>query len=258
MTKIHQQTFGRGKPIVLVHGWAMHSGIWQDFAGQLAQNYQVTCIDLPGHGRSEKIDAFTLDQISASLVDAVSEESSCWLGWSLGATVVLNIARRFPERVNSLVLLAGNPSFTQTAQWPGMNVDLLDAFADQLHEDCPATLLRFLSLQVNKLPDYKTLFRKLKSAVMECDAPDKKTLQGGLEILKNADLRPVLADAPVPVSVILGNRDTLVPVSAGRNMQELAPGITLNIIDKAGHAPFLSHQQEVLAIISRFMDEQCT
>ncbi len=256
MTKIHQQTFGKGKPIVLVHGWAMHSGIWQDFAGQLAQNYQVTCVDLPGHGRSEKVDAFTLDQISDALVNAISDESSCWLGWSLGATVVLDLARRFPERVNSLVLLAGNPSFTQTAQWPGINVDLLDAFAGQLNEDCQATLLRFLSLQVNNLPDYKTLLRTLKSAVMECDAPDYETLQGGLEILKHADLRPALSDIPVPVSVVLGTRDTLVPVSVGQNIQALAPEITLNIIDKAGHVPFLSHPQEVLAIISRFMDEQ--
>jgi pimeloyl-[acyl-carrier protein] methyl ester esterase len=256
MTKIHQQTFGKGKPIVLVHGWAMHSGIWRDFARQLAQNYQVTCIDLPGHGRSEKIDSFTLERISDALVGAVSDESSCWLGWSLGATVALDIARRFPERVNSLVLLAGNPSFTQTAQWSGMNVGLLDAFADKLNEDCQATLVRFLSLQVNNLPDYKILFRTLKSAVMECAAPDYETLQGGLEILKHADLRPALSDATVPVSVILGARDTLVPIGAGQNMQELAPEITLNIIDKAGHLPFLSHPQDVLAIISRFMDEQ--
>ena len=258
MTKIHQQTFGKGKPIVLVHGWAMHSGIWRDFAQQLAQNYQVTCIDLPGHGCSEKIDSFTLEQISESLVNAISDESSCWLGWSLGATVVLDIARRFPKRVNSLVLLAGNPSFTQTQQWPGMNVALLDAFADKLNEDCQATLVRFLSLQVNNLPDYKTLLRTLKSAITECDAPDYEILQGGLDILKHADLRPALSGSSVPVSVILGTRDTLVPVSAGQNMRELAPEIMLNIIDKAGHVPFLSHPQDVLAIISRFMDEQCS
>jgi pimeloyl-[acyl-carrier protein] methyl ester esterase len=258
MTKIHQQTFGKGKPIVMVHGWAMHSGIWRDFAEQLAQNYQVTCIDLPGHGRSEKIADFTLERISEALVDAVADESSCWLGWSLGASVVLEIANRFPDRVNSLVLLAGNPSFTQTARWPGMKVGLLDNFAGQLNEDCQTTLLRFLSLQVNNLPDYKTLLRTLKTAVLECAAPGNETLQGGLDILKHSDLRPVLSDTSVPVSVILGTHDTLVPVNAGQNMRELAPGIELNTIDKAGHVPFLSHPQEALAIISRFMDEQCT
>ena len=127
---------------MLVHGWAMHSGIWRDFALHLAQNYRVTCIDMPGHGRSGKVDAFTLEQVGDALVDAVSDDNSCWLGWSLGATVALDIARRYPERVNSLVLLAGNPSFTQTAQWPGMKVDVLDTFAGQLHADCQATGLR--------------------------------------------------------------------------------------------------------------------
>jgi pimeloyl-[acyl-carrier protein] methyl ester esterase len=254
MTKIHQQTFGKGKPIVLVHGWAMHSGIWRDFALQLAQNYRVTCIDMPGHGRSGNIDAFTLEQVGDALVNAAPDDSCCWLGWSLGATVALDIARRYPERVNSLVLLAGNPSFTKTAQWPGMKVDLLDTFAGQLHADCQATLLRFLSLQVMQLPDYKPLLRVLKSAVMECASPDIKTLQGGLNILKYADLRPALSAAQMPVSVILGARDTLVPASAGHSMQALAPDITVNIIAKAGHTPFLSHPQDVLAIISRFME----
>ncbi len=257
MARIHQQTFGEGKPIVLVHGWAMHSGIWRDFAEQLAQNYRVTCIDLPGHGRSEKIADFTLERLSGALVDAVADESSCWLGWSLGASVVLEIAKRFPGRVNSLILLAGNPSFIRTARWPGMKAGLLDAFAAQLNEDCQATLLRFLSLQVKNLPDHKALLRTLKAAVLECAAPGNETLQGGLDILKHSDLRPVLSDTSVPVSVILGAHDTLVPVNAGQNMQELAPRITLNIIDKAGHVPFLSHPQDVLAIISRFMDEQC-
>jgi pimeloyl-[acyl-carrier protein] methyl ester esterase len=256
VTKIHLETFGAGKPIVLVHGWAMHTGIWREFARQLAQDYRVTCIDLPGHGRSGKIDPFTLERISDELVKAVSERS-CWLGWSLGATVVLDIADRYPERVSSLVLLAGNPLFTQTAQWPGMDIHLLDEFAEHLHENCQATLLRFLSLQVKGLPDHKVFLKALKTAVFECDAPDAKTLQGGLEILKQADMRAILSGLNIPISVILGGLDTLIPVAVSQKMQRLLPSLELNIIDRAGHVPFLSHSLETAAIISRFMDEQC-
>ncbi len=292
MTKIHLETFGEGKPIVLVHGWAMHTGIWREFAMQLAQNYQVTCVDLPGHGRSEAIDPFTLPQISAELVkiippsppftkggieqfpvsgDERTEQSPpfvkggaggiCWLGWSLGATVALDIAGRYPERVSSLILLAGNPSFISSGlgapAWPGMAIRLLDAFAEQLNENCQTTLLRFLSLQVNGLPDRKELLKALKTAVFECAAPDTNTLQGGLNLLKQADLRPVLAELHSPVSVILGGLDTLVPVAVGQNMRQLLPSLELNIIDRAGHVPFLSHSRETLALISRFMDERC-
>jgi len=275
VTRIHQETFGEGKPIVLVHGWAMHIGIWREFAKQLAQHYRVTCVDLPGHGHSGKIDPLTLERISAELVNIIPPAPPfskggaggiCWLGWSLGATVVLDIADRYPERVSSLVLLAGNPSFTvgatgrsleTQAQWSGMDVRLLDYFAEYLNKDCQATLLRFLSLQVNGMPDRKALLKDLKTAVFEYATPDKATLQGGLDILKQADLRPVLAGLNIPVSVILGGLDTLVPVAVGQKMQQLLPSLELNIIDRAGHVPFLSHSRETVAIISRFMDEQC-
>ncbi|MFU8787844.1 MAG: pimeloyl-ACP methyl ester esterase BioH [Methylobacter sp.] len=258
MTKIHLETFGQGQTIVLVHGWAMHSGIWRDFARQLARHYRVICVDLPGHGHSGALAPFTLERISAELLKAIPEQCCCWLGWSLGATVALDIAARYPERVSSLVMLAGNPAFVgttpTTSQWPGMDVRLLDAFAEQLDENCQATLLRFLALQANGLPDQKALLKVLKTAVFECAAPDKATLQGGLNILKQADMRPVLSDLKIPVSLILGGLDTLVPVGVGQKMQQLLPSLELNIIDRAGHVPFLSHSLETLAIISQFMD----
>jgi pimeloyl-[acyl-carrier protein] methyl ester esterase len=256
VSKIHLETFGQGKPVVLVHGWAMHTGIWREFARQLSQNCQVTCIDLPAHGRSEKIEPFTLERISDELVAALPERS-CWLGWSLGATVVLDIAERYPEQVSSLVLLAGNPLFTQAEQWPGMDINVLDDFAEHLHKNCQATLLRFLSLQVKGLSDQKALLKGLKTSVFECDAPDAETLQGGLEILKQADMRPVLFGLNIPVSVVLGGLDTLVPVAVGQKMQQLLPSLELNVIDGAGHVPFLSHSLETVAVISRFLDEQC-
>ena len=257
MINLHQQTFGTGKSIVLVHGWAMHSGIWHDFAMQLAQHYQVTCIDLPGHGHSDNLDNFTLEQVADALVDAVADEQSCWLGWSLGATVVMEIAKRYPERVNSQILLAGNPHFTCTEQWPGMTVDLLEAFAEQLTLDTPATLLRFLSLQVAQLPDYKVLLKNIKTAIMARATPNLDTLQGGLTILKQADLRPALAAAQMPILLLLGTRDTLVPIAVGEAIKDLAPTIQIVVIDKAGHVPFLSHPQIVLETITQFMDAPC-
>jgi len=255
MTKLHCETFGQGQPVVLVHGWAMHSGIWRDFAKTLAQHCQVTCIDLPGHGRSEKTSPFTLEQISAALVGMLPDRPCCWLGWSLGATVVLDIAERFPERVDSLVLLAGNPLFVQAETWPGMEAHLLDAFIDGLSANCQATLSRFLALQVNGLADYKVLLKELKESVSEYDAPDLQILLDGLNILKQSDLRLALSRLTCPVSVILGGRDKLIPVSVGQQLPQLNAGCEVNILDKAGHVPFLSHQQEVLAIIARFLGQ---
>ncbi|MDD5114441.1 MAG: pimeloyl-ACP methyl ester esterase BioH [Methylobacter sp.] len=260
MIKIHQKSYGSGKSIVLVHGWAMHTGIWRDFAKQLAKHYRVTCIDLPGHGQSEELLPFNLEQISELLANSVDTEPACWLGWSLGATVVLDFARRFPERCTALILMTGNPHFTQISssdgavQWPGMKIELLDSFASSLQENCQATLLRFLSLQVNGLQDYKKLMKELKTAVAEYSAPDEMTLQGGLEILKNADLRAVMGELTMPMLSILGAKDALVPVAVGEYLQTLSPNMAVKVIDKAGHAPFLSHPNEVTVLMSDFIE----
>ena len=267
---LYSETYGTGKPITLVHGWAMHSGIWRGFAQQLAQYYQVTCIDLPAHGRRDAmlrvstLDAkhrvstpFTLKNVSDALVNSLPETPSCWLGWSLGATITLDIAQRYPERVSSLILLAGNPLFVGADDWAGVKPSVLDAFSANLTADCQATLLRFLALQVNGLPNGKQLLKDLKAAVMECPPPDNNSLQGGLEILKNTDLRAVLAELKIPVSVILGDKDTLVPIAVAEQLSQLgiAPP---RIIKGAGHVPFLSHPQELLTLIGDVMDKSCS
>ncbi len=257
MPTLYSQTYGTGKPITLVHGWAMHSGIWRGFAQQLAQHYQVTCIDLPAHGRSAKVTPFTLENVSDALVSSLPENDSCWLGWSLGASVVLDIAHRYPERVNSLILLTGNPLFVSAADWSGVKPSVLDNFAASLTADCQTTLMRFLALQVNGLPDSKNLLKELKAAIMECEPPDHDSLQGGLDILKHTDLRAVLAQLTIPVSVILGDKDTLVPVVVGQQMQQLLAQLELTILNGAGHVPFLSHTQQLLTLICRFMDKPC-
>jgi pimeloyl-[acyl-carrier protein] methyl ester esterase len=256
MTKIYTETFGQGKPIVLIHGWAMHSGIWRSFTKELAKYYQVTLIDLPGHGRSEAITPFTLETVSKALVDAITIESSCWLGWSLGAEVVLSIAHQFPERVKMLILLAGSPCFVKKEQWPGMDEKVLDNFSASLQQDSQATLLRFLSLQIKGLDDQKTALKKILPLVSECSPPDRQNLQEGLAILKQTDLRFKFANLKIPVAVILGQLDTLVPSTVGAKLQALLPEMELTTIERAGHVPFLSHQETVVKAVCDFMDKQ--
>ena len=251
--KIHKEIYGQGKAIVLIHGWSMHTGIWRKFAQQLSQHYQVICLDLPGHGLSENIEPYTLECISKVLIEAVPEHSFSVLGWSLGASVALTMAGQYPERVNSLMLLAGNPVYVQQSDWPGIDPVLLEDFANNLSLNCSETLLRFLALQVNNLPDAKSVLKDLKKAMQECNPPTKKVLQNGLDILKQADLRADLIALKCPVSIIQGDKDTLVPVQASRDMQQLQPASELNVIAGAGHVPFLSHPSQVIEIIKRFV-----
>lgn len=254
MTTLHTETYGVGETVVLVHGWAMHSGIWRPFAQRLARNYRVISVDLPGHGLSAKAESFVLPVLCERLAMQLPNQACHWLGWSLGGTVALAMTERFPERVASLTLLASNPRFVEQAGWPGIAAPVLDAFAANLAADCRATLLRFLSLQVSRLPEFKTLSRQLRQALDECAVPDPDTLSGGLRILQQADLRPVLAAIDKPVAAVLGSHDALVPAAVGPALQSVNPELQLQIIERAGHVPFLSHQKQLLETLSDFWD----
>jgi len=130
---------------------------------------------------------------------------------------------------------------------------LLEDFASKLSLSCSETLLLFLALQVNNLPNAKSILIDLKKAMQECNPPTEKVLQSGLGILKQADLRGDLTALKCPVSIIQGDKDTLVPAQAGRDMQKIQPVSELNIIAGAGHVPFLSHPSRVIEIIKRFV-----
>lgn len=251
MTVIHKEVYGQGVPIVLIHGWAMHTGIWRTFAQQLAQNYQVICLDLPGHGLSEAVEPYNLETITAALMEQMPESPCCVLGWSLGATVALALAARYPQRINSLMLLAGNPRFVNEAAWTGMRAELLEDFSNNLQLNCQLTLIRFLALQVNQLANAKVLLKELKVAVKECNPPTENVLQSGLDILKQADLRQSLVTLTCPVYLILGDKDTLVPVKVSQNMKQIKADLQVNIIEGAGHVPFLSHQSQLIEIIKQ-------
>lgn len=249
MTQIHIETYGKGQILVLIHGWAMHTGVWRDFAKQLGRYCQVICVDLPGHGRSESIVPFSLKRISEALIKVLPNESFNLLGWSLGATVAMDMAERYPERVKSLIVLAGNPLFVQKQDWPGVKSETLEAFAELLKTDVQQTLIRFLALQVNGLAHGKPLLQQLKKTILEVPSPSQQILQSGLDILKNTDKRKFVESNRLPVNVILGDKDTLVPAVSAQALKQLNPDIHFQIMHAAGHAPFLSHTEELISKI---------
>ncbi len=255
MIHIHKEIYGKGQPLVMIHGWSMHTGIWRQFAQNLGQYYQVICVDLPGHGRSDALEPYVLEQVTEELMNAVPVQNFHVMGWSLGATVAMDMAYRFPERVTALMVLAGNPCFVQNKNWPGIKPEVLQLFADNLTLSCQTTLMRFLALQVNGLNNGKVLLKQLKQAVLECDTPVVSVLQGGLEILRSVDLTGTLQLINCPLAFILGDQDALVPVQCGENMRQFKPVAEIHVLQNAGHLPFLTHQQQVIEIITHFCNE---
>ncbi len=254
MIKIHREVFGQGPVLVMIHGWSMHSGVWRPMAEQLGRHFKVICLDLPGHGHSESCLPYHLQTIGDALLEAISDEQFTLLGWSLGATVVIDIAYRHPQRVEKLILLAGNPCFVEQADWPGVRANVLQIFQENLLDRWQQTLARFLALQVIGLPEGKKMLKQLKEALNEAPWPSQEALKGGLAILNEMDLRAPFKDLKQPVLAFFAEQDNLIPVSCMNAVKQLKPAIETHLLTSAGHAPFFSHALEIESAIWRFHD----
>jgi pimeloyl-[acyl-carrier protein] methyl ester esterase len=253
VAKLYFEVYGQGPCLVLLHGWGMHTGVWRDFAKRLAVNYQVVCVDLPGHGRSSGLPEYNLSAIADAIVSDIQTEKFSLLGWSLGATLAMSVAEHYPQRLSKLVVLAGNAKFVAAADWPGVKPEVLQKFAEQLLLDKQATQLRFLALQIQGNPNSKQLLQKLKHAINECPEPETAALLAGLAILRDADFRCLLQKLPCESHFIAAEKDALIPLQSALAAKNLNPAIKLHVLSRAGHAPFLSHPQSLLDILSTIL-----
>ena len=244
MTRLHIETSGTGPDLVLLHGWAMHSGVWECVAETLSRRFRLHCIDLPGHGASRDCALDSLEQMTEVIADHLPDNSIV-CGWSLGGQVAIRLALQMPERVQQLVLVASTPCFVKRADWPwGMEPLTLTLFMENLARDYVQTLNRFLTLQVSGGEDQTRVLARLRKSVLNGLSPESATLQTGLQILLTSDLRAELDQIRQPVLLIHGQNDVIAPVGAAEWMQQHLPQAQLKLFPHCGHAPFLSFPEQ--------------
>jgi pimeloyl-[acyl-carrier protein] methyl ester esterase len=254
---LHIETLGAGPPLVLLHGWAMHSGLWSGVLRELAERYRLSLVDLPGHGHSRELAAADLDDMVDAVDRHVQGEALHVLGWSMGGTVAMRWAGERPERVARLTLLSTTPRFLVDGDWPwAMAPALLEQFADNLRNNYRHTLQRFLSLQVQGSEEGRQALHALRHQLFARGEPAPAVLAEGLEMLRTTDLRSLVPMLRQPALIIAGDRDTLTPVGASRWLAGALTDSRHVVIEGAAHAPQLSHRARFLAALEEFDGER--
>lgn len=254
MNPLHVETRGAGPDLVLLHGWALHGGSWGPWLDRLAASHRLHLVDLPGHGRSPWPEQARSLADLASAVSPHVPAGGAILGWSLGGLVALELARQRGVDVAALVLVATTPRFLKRDDWAsGMEPATLQGFAAGLAGDYRRTIANFLALQTWGDEHATDALRSLRATLAAHGEPDPRALVAGLGILRDVDLRDSLPQVTAPTLVIAGEHDRITPAEAGRELAARLPCARYRQIAKAGHAPFLSHADEVTREVESFL-----
>ena len=113
---MHIEILGSGPSLVLLHGWALHGGVFAPLVQRLSDRYTLHLVDLPGHGFSRDSEVpLTLDATVTAIL--ARTPPAAWLAWSLGGLFALHAAAS-SSQVRGLAMIAATPRFVRDGDWP--------------------------------------------------------------------------------------------------------------------------------------------
>lgn len=245
---IHYLRAGSGaRSMVLVHGFGSDARSWTMNQPALAASATVYAIDLPGHGASPARDISGLDRMAWVLAEAIAALTPGpvhLVGHSMGGAIALRLAELFPARLRALTLIA--PAGVGT----GRNLDFIPRFLAMEDETTAEAALRPL------VANPALLNRQIVGGVLAArrqphihEAWQAMRRIGGEIWARPAEARPALATLAMPVQIIWGERDAVLPPEG---LDDLPPNVRLHLLPGLGHVPHMEGMRQTNQLIAAF------
>jgi len=258
---------GEGPVLLLIHGMAGTCANWREVIEPLAREHTVIAPDLPGHGESAAGGGdYSIGGLATGLRDlllVLGHERATLVGHSLGGGVAMQMAYLFPEMVERLVLVSSGglgpevSPILRAAALPG--ADLFITATAGVGQRVGSTVGRGLSL-VGLRPNADVAEVARGYASLQ-DSRRRAAFLATLHAVVGArgqrvDARDRLHLAEsVPVMIVWGARDSIIPVGHGEEAHAMIPGSRLVVFDDVGHLPQVEAPGRFIAAIQGFLRE---
>jgi pimeloyl-ACP methyl ester carboxylesterase len=243
--RIHYFVGGAGEPLVLVHGLGGHALDFAPLIPALAKHHRVYALDLLGYPPSDRpeVDYSVGLQtgVLRQFLDTLRLTQVDLAGWSMGGWIALDFTAQSPERVRRLVLLdSAGMNFV-----PGFDLRLLSPYT---MADMKA-LENLLTSHPGRIPAFvdRDVLRLLReeSWVIQSTVANMKT---GRDLLDHT-----LGAVTMPVLIVWGKQDVLIPLAVAEEMHREMPQSELVVLDGCGHIAPIECHDRVLAEMQRFL-----
>jgi pimeloyl-ACP methyl ester carboxylesterase len=258
---------GEGPVLLLIHGMGGTYENWGTVMEPLARRHTVIAPDLPGHGSSAPgAGDYSLGTLAAALRDlllALGHERATLVGHSLGGGIAMQLAYQFPEVTERLVLVSSGglgPEVSlvlRAAALPGSDV-VIAATARTASRAGTIVGRALATVGLRPTPDVAEVARGYASLA---DGDRRAAFLATLRSVVNAGGQRVDAIdriylvEGIPVLILWGARDPIIPVRHGERAHDAIPGSLLEIFDGVGHLPQLEAPAKFIATLERFIED---
>jgi pimeloyl-ACP methyl ester carboxylesterase len=221
---------GSGAPLVLIHGFPLDHSTWEALLPHL-EGADVILPDLRGFGESAVVDgAYTMADMAddvIALLDALKIEKAAFVGHSMGGYVALEIARKHSRRVSGLGLVSTQALPDAPERKAGRY-----ATAEQVGAQGSVVVAEAMAPKLSSNPQHIEALREL---ILRQSAAGVMGALGAMA--ERADSTDLLSTFKIPVAIVVGLADVVIPVDRSREMKALIPQASLTEIPNAGHMP---------------------
>jgi len=241
---------GDAVPILFVHGFGADLNTWMFNQPALAGTRRTLAVDLPGHGGSTKqldkaIDAASFAADLDRALAALAVDKVHLVGHSMGGAIAIHFAHWQPDRVASLTLLA------PAGFGPEINAEFISGFvrAQRRREmqEVLTLLVHDAALVSRQMVEDVLRYKRLDGVQTALETLAQEWFPNGVQ---REGIAEVAAHLKLPVQVIWGRADRIIPVAHG---EALAGRLPVHILDEAGHLPHMEKSGEVNRLLARFI-----
>ncbi len=249
MDEIFYKKLGKGRPVVLIHGFCENHEIWSGFADRLAESFEVFIIDLPGFGQSSPLSIpFSIEDISKKVLnwmDQINLDAPVVIGHSLGGYVALAMASCESKNIAGLGLFHSTP-YPDSAERKSNRNRVIEFVNNN-------GVAPFVDTFVPGL-----FFDKKHPAIPSVDKIARKTSKETLiayttAMRDRASTSDILNNFNKPVLILGGEHDSIITTESIRGFGHSLKKGTVRILNETCHMGMFEQPEAAISIISEFL-----